>query len=132
MDRSKWLTGSTHPVAIAGLQIHAGQQGRAHPEHHELDCAGGIPVNQRERKLSSRKLWVSFIGFLALLLTALGLPDMAISKTVTADLLSQWRGYANDGNGVAIGFFEPILHKFLGTNNDPSAKPGVFHMRAKP
>jgi hypothetical protein len=28
-----------------------------------------------------------------------------------SDLLSQWRGYANDGNGVAIGFFEPHLLK---------------------
>lgn len=29
------------------------------------------------------------------------------------DVLSQWRGYANDGKGVAIGFNETILDKIL-------------------
>ncbi len=33
------------------------------------------------------------------------------------DLLSQWRGYANDGNGVAIGFDERMFSGFLGSKD---------------
>ena len=35
-----------------------------------------------KRKLSSRKLWVSLVGFLALLLAALGMPDATVAKVV--------------------------------------------------
>jgi hypothetical protein len=28
------------------------------------------------------------------------------------DLLSQWRGYANDAQGISIGFYKPILQTF--------------------
>lgn len=36
------------------------------------------------------------------------------------DLLSQWRGYADDGNGVSIGFDESIISKIL--NSMPLVK----------
>ena len=35
--------------------------------------------------------------------------SLACCFSETGDLLSQWRGYANDGNGISIGFNKKIL-----------------------
>ncbi len=33
------------------------------------------------------------------------------------DLLSQWRGYANDGNGIALGFYKGVFEDFNSESN---------------
>jgi hypothetical protein len=39
------------------------------------------------------------------------------------DMLSQWRGYADDGRGVAIGFSAEYIHNFL--QKRPRGGPGI-------
>lgn len=41
------------------------------------------------------------------------LESLVVCFSKAADLLSQWRGYANDGCGFAIGFDQDLLQKYL-------------------
>ena len=46
------------------------------------------------------------------------------------DLLSQWRGYAEDGSGVCIGFSKEYLDWLAGNRPDPD-KPGFSLQQVK-
>ena len=50
----------------------------------------------------------------------LSMISLACCFSEAEDLLSQWRGYANDGNGIAIGFNKSLLSTF-------ETEAGIYH-----
>jgi hypothetical protein len=51
--------------------------------------------------------------FFGTLISEANLTYYATCFSRESDLLSQWRGYASDGNGIAIGFYEPLFKQFI-------------------
>jgi len=47
------------------------------------------------------------------------------------DLLSQWRGYADDGCGVSIGFGVPYLKSLVHSERDKAPHFALHHVRYK-
>lgn len=74
--------------------------------------------------LAAIKRLQEVLGFFEKFVEGLG---FCLSKK--GDLLSQWRGYASDGTGVAIGFSKEYLE--LLAKNSISDKPGFFIQEVK-
>ncbi len=80
-------------------------------------------MSNRDKEMA-KSLWRLRDDFMSRLTTAYA-RTFAFCLSEEPDLLSQWRGYADDGNGVVIGFKTSFFEK-LGSKNLETKVPVVF------